>query len=244
MGYDGLLQEAGTWTRWTFFVPNWGVDVFLGLGMTASLGVLTGYKRRPCAIFIWLSLVLIFARNALIKNVATDYVGWLLLASVFVPTSESIAGASPNKDEEFSVPPILLTGAWFVLTSTYTMSGLYKLSSEFWRTGLAVGIILNSYVGRAGSINEMICQMPWLTYLMTWSVVFFETVAFVFFFKKAWRWALWLATALMHASIGVLTTMSDLSMSVLLFHLFLLDPKWIEWIILKKRRHSRLYSNA
>ena len=65
--------------------PGFVVAVVIAAA-AASLLFLAGVADKWAAFFLWLVLASLFGRNPLIANPSLPYVGWMLLAHLFIPS--------------------------------------------------------------------------------------------------------------------------------------------------------------
>ena len=89
---EGVLGEASA-SPLIYLFPNIltlldspiFITLFLSVGAFSSLLFIIGWWDRLAAIVLWYVLACLFGRNPLISNPGLPYVGWLLLAHVFIP---------------------------------------------------------------------------------------------------------------------------------------------------------------
>ena len=65
----------------------WAVGALLAAGALSAVLLALGRYDRPAAVVAWYVLACLFTRNPLIANPALPFVGWMLLAHVFVPAA-------------------------------------------------------------------------------------------------------------------------------------------------------------
>jgi predicted DCC family thiol-disulfide oxidoreductase YuxK len=118
--------------------------------------------------------------------------------------------------------------AWGVLAAGYSYSGYTKLISPSWMDGTAVRHVLESPLARPGMIRELLLSLPApvhaaLTYGALGLELFFLPLAV---FRRA-RPILWTGLLAMHFSLIALVDFADLSLGMVMIHLFTFDPGWI-----------------
>ena len=189
-----------------------------------SVGFALGFARRLAAVLIWAGLVMLLHRNNLTHNVSLPYLGWLLLASTLVPTGEG--GGFSRRDPDWAFPKALLLGAWVVFGVSYTLGGWVKLQRPEWWTGDALGYVFERPITHA-PVAYLASLLPEPTLrLASWGSAGLEGVAAAMILLPSTRLVAW--WGLTGLQLGILATMdlAELSVAVLLFHLFLYDPTW------------------
>lgn len=221
---DGVLADASL--NFTHgLLPNplehWDSPAFVAgfLWALLALSVLftLGIGWRICALLLWYGWACLFNRNNLISNPSLAYIGLLLLFCALLP---------PIKHWKF--PPVLFGIAWMLLAVGYTFSGAVKCSSPSWLDGTAMLHVVNNPLARPGFFRDAFLSLPlWVIKLSTWGSLALE-VSFVLLclHRRTRLWA-WLATSAMHLSILLMIDFADLSFGMLMFHLFVFDPRWL-----------------
>jgi predicted DCC family thiol-disulfide oxidoreductase YuxK len=198
-----------------------------GFAIIASLMFMLGHFDRAAAIFIWFILACYFARNPLITNPALPYLGWLLLAHVFMPKLDVLELKTAN-EESWQVRRNIFYAAWIILALSYSYSGYTKLLSASWFSGETIGIVLNNPLARDHFLNELILSLPvGYLQLLTWFVLYVELLfAPLSIFKKLRPW-LWSAMLFVQVGFLIFLDFADLTIPMLLFHLLTFDARWL-----------------
>jgi hypothetical protein len=119
---------------------------FLAAAAVASLLFCVGYRDKWAAAFIWFTLACLFGRNPLIANPSLPYVGWMLLAHLFIPAAPYGSWAARGRtdpDNGWRMPAPIFLAAWIVLALSYSYSGYTKLFSPSWVDGTNVAHVLD-----------------------------------------------------------------------------------------------------
>ena len=129
----------------------------------ASIFFLVGYLDKWAAVYIWFILACLFGRNPLIANPSLPYVGWMLLAHLFIPAApygslEARNRSDPGGDWQF--PTKLFLAAWIVLALSYSYSGYTKLLSPSWVSGENVAYVLNNPLALDYLLRELFLLVP------------------------------------------------------------------------------------
>lgn len=193
---------------------------FLAFLSFLSLLLMLGIGRRSIlCVFLWLGFASLLNKNILISNPGLAYVGWLLLACALIPSGEKW-----SSDAQWAIPLELKLGAWLLMALGYTVSGVDKLvRCESWRNGTALVYVLSGPLGRDNLLVNLLIKSPMLMHLLTWGALSLEISFLPLCLTKRGRQCAWLAMVLMH--VGVIATIDflDLTLGVLMIHLFTLD---------------------
>ena len=196
-----------------------------------SVSFALGYKDRIAALVIWYLAACLFTRNPLISNPSLPYVGWMLLAHATLPRApfgslEARGRADPAGD--WRLPGGVFLAAWLVLMLGYSYSGYTKLVSPSWVDGSALGRVLENPLARDNLVTRGLLELPaGLLALMTWGALGLELLAAPLALSKRLRPWLWLALVSMHLGLILCIDFAELSLAMLLMHLFCFDPAWI-----------------
>jgi hypothetical protein len=233
----GVLPEASA-SPLIYLFPNLlaVVDsptvVTIMLGIAAGLSVLfaVGWYDRVAALALWYVWACLFGRNPLIANPSIPFVGWLLLAHVFLPPAPygSLAARQrPDLAAQWRMSPAIFAAAWIVMAVGYSYSGYTKLISPSWRDGTAIMRVLDNPLARPGWLRESLLSLPeWTLHAATWAAVAGElTFAPLALFRRLRPW-LWGMMLLMHLSLIAIIDFADLSLGMVMIHLFTCDPAW------------------
>lgn len=207
-------------------LPGPAITTFIvGLAAMSILFTL-GFWRKPAAFLLWFGFTALFHRNNLISNPSIPYVGLLLILSLLVPSGEPWSRGERNRD--WGMPKWVFRTAWILMAAGYSFSGFTKLSSPSWVDGSAMRHLLENPLSRPGWIRELMLSLPeGFLSLMTWG-----TLAAELLFVPLALWArsrpwIWLSMVLMHIGILGVVDFADLSLGMLMIHLFTFDPAWL-----------------
>jgi hypothetical protein len=110
----------------------------------------------------------------------------------------------------------------------YTYSGYAKLVSPSWLDGTAVARVLDNPLARPGLVRTVLLALPDAALRScTWAVLALE-LAFaplaLIRRLRPWLWSLMLA---MHLGLILVIDFADLSLGMVMLHVFTCDPGWI-----------------
>src|SRR5262249_54671520 len=173
----------------------------------------------------------LFGRNPLISNPSIPLIGWMLLAHLFLPPAPYGSLAARGRVDPgggWRMPPAIFAAAWIVMALAYSYSGYTKLVSPSWRDGTALSRMLDNPLARPRWLRETLLLLPpWFLHLGTWAALFLElSFAPLALLRRLRPW-LWGAMLLMHLSLIALVNFADLSLGMVMVHLFTFDPGWI-----------------
>lgn len=231
---SGVLGDPSMLPTWPWF-PN---PLFLveappfARGFVAVLGVLgillaCGVRASAVAVLLWFGGACLVTRNVFIRNPGMPYVGWMLLAVPFVETAASSIRTS-GAGRRGPIPAILMLGAWGLLAVGYTLSGLHKLQSPSWQDGTALARLFENPLARPTLFGAWVQSLPEdVLRCATWGTLALEVLAVPFaFFRRTRPW-MWTAFMLMHVGIMLSVDFVDLTLGMVMIHLFVFDPAWI-----------------
>ena len=235
---DGMLPDARQSPLFGVFAnifrladtPGFVVAVVI-TAAAASLLFLAGVADKWAAFFLWLVLASLFGRNPLIANPSLPYVGWMLLAHLFIPSAPYGSWAArgrPDPGGDWRFPAAVFLAGWIVLALSYSYSGYSKLLSPSWVSGDAVGYVLENPLARDYFLRDFLLWLPpILVMLVTWGILYVELLfAPIVLFRRARPW-MWSAMLVVQFGFAFLLNFADLTIAMLLFHLFTFDPAWV-----------------
>lgn len=197
-----------------------------------------GIARRTMAVLLWYGWACLFHRNVLISNPSIPYIGLILLLSSFVPATEawrvrlfqSKRTVRSAGDMEFYMPMAVFVTAWVLMAAGYTFSGIVKLYSPSWVDGSAFLHVLNNPLARTGWFRDAVLALPTLVLQgSTWLTLAIEIFCAPLMLWRTTRPYIWLITVFMHITLMGLVSFAELSIGMLLLHLFTFDSRWKIW---------------
>ncbi len=231
-GKDGVMPDPALNPAHGLF-PNpldlplsGGVLTAITVGLAVvSLLFAAGQWRRTAAVVLWFGWTALFHRNNLIANPSLPYVGLLLVLTLLVPTGEPWSRGPRNTD--WAMPKWVFRSAWILMAAGYTFSGITKLPSESWTDGSAMRFLLENPLARPGWIRDLMLALPdGVLRLMTWGTLAAELLFLPLALWSRSRPWIWLTLVGMHLGILAVVDFADLSLGMLMLHLFTFDPAW------------------
>jgi predicted DCC family thiol-disulfide oxidoreductase YuxK len=207
------------------------VTALLVIATVLSLLFAVGWHDRLAAGLLWYVLACLHGRNPLIANPSLPFVGWMLLAHVALPAAPYGSWAArgrPDPRGVWRMPRAIAGAAWIVMALAYSYSGYTKLVSPSWLDGTAVRRVLENPLARPGVLHDALLAAPdWFLALQTWGAMgaelLFAPLA-LFARLRPWLWGLLLA---MQLGLLGLIDFADLSLGMVMLHLFTFDPAWV-----------------
>jgi predicted DCC family thiol-disulfide oxidoreductase YuxK len=190
------------------------VLVFLTL---CSGALVWGRYVRVLSLILWVGWAALLSRSPFIANPSIPFIGLLLLCFAALP-----------KEPRPEVTRYLWTGVWVIMALSYSISGFHKLGSPSWVDGSALSILTANPLARDYVVTDTLAQLPhWLSRAMTWGALALEILFAPLAFLPRLRPWIWAAMGAMHLGILTLVSFADLTLGMLLLHLFTLDERWI-----------------
>ena len=252
----GLLPDASTSPLIHLF-PNvlavWDspafVTVLVILGALLSILLALGWHDRVAAVALWYIWACLHGRMPLITNPGLPFVGWMLLAHACLPPAPRGSLAARGRSDlaaAWRMPEDIYLVAWIVMSLGYTFSGYTKLVSPSWLDGTALARVLENPLARPGPVREMLLALPDdVLRLGTWLALGLELCFAPLALVRRVRPWLWGAMLLMHLGLVVVIDFADLSLGMIIPHLFTFDPGWLAMIGRGHfRRNTRLASES
>ncbi len=209
----------------------WIAVLLVASGVPAAVAFAAGRWDRLMAGWMLLVLISVFTRNPLIANPAMPYVGFMLLTHLAVPRApygslEALGRADPAGG--WHLPRAVFTAGVVVLAVSYSYSGLTKLWSETWVAGDTIRLVLQNPLARDWVLRDVFLAAPEaLLQVLTWFVLYVELLFAPLYLIKRLRPWLWGAMLAVQLGFLLLLRFPDLTLPMLLFHLFTFDPRWV-----------------
>ena len=214
----------------------------LGVCSIASLMILLGWKRRVGAMILWPCVMWLFNRNKLTDSPEYGFINWLIFVSIFIPSGEGCA--LDKEDPDWKFPPIFYWGGWIVLTVGYFAAGIkkYQLHDVTWINGTAMYYVLAKDNARWAWFGNFFDSIPLvLFYPLTWGGMYLEIFAPLFALFRKTRIAWWIVSTLTHFLLLFFVNLAEVSLGMILFHLFLLDENWLPAFSINHRKYSLFF---
>jgi hypothetical protein len=244
----GVLADARL--NFTYgILPNplehYGSPIFVSAFLIAlailAVAFAIGFYRRTAAVLLWFGWACLFNRNNLINNPSIPYIGLLLLLSIVVPTGESLA--FKRQDPFWRFPVMAYWAAWFLMAAGYSFSGWMKLSSPSWIDGSALAHVLNNPLARPGLFRDLFLALPPpFLHTLTWATLAAE---FLFLPLSLWpttRVLIWSAMVAMNVAILFAINFADLTVGMLMIHVFTFDPSWFSIRFVERKYNSPAFA--
>lgn len=197
-----------------------------------SLMLALGWRDRAAAAALWYLWACLFGRNPLIANPGLPYIGLLLLVHACLPRApygslERRGASDPGGD--WRMPQELYAVVWILMALGYSYSGYTKLVSPSWFDGTALAHVLNNPLARPGVLRDWLLGLPpALLQAATWGALALELgFAPLALFRRLRPW-LWGVMLTMHLGLIALIDFADLSLGMVMLHLFTFDPGWVK----------------
>jgi len=213
------------------------IRIFLASLVLCSIMFTIGLFRRIVSLIIFYGWISLLNRNPLISNPSLGYIGWILLACALIPKGDRLGFLLTKSQREteyknkniWQVPDVIYYGFWIVMSISYVASGLHKLQCESWLDGTALYYIFTGpLVRKDNMIVKFLLNYPFLIKILTIKSLFLE-ISFLFlgtFYRT--RKSYWIAFMGFHLGILATVNFADLTVGMLLAHLFTFDASWFK----------------
>lgn len=209
------------------------VTLFISVMALLSFFVTVGFYRRISSLILWYGWACLFHQNNLILNPGLPMVGWLLLALAIIPKGEGWGIEKGNTN--WYMPPILYWGAWIIAGVAYTISGIDKAMAPSWQDGSAITHLLNNPLARDYYIRDFLLSTPeFFRQILTWFTLALEIFFGLLVIFSRTRMLAWFMIMAMHIGILMVVDFPDLTLGVMMLHLFAFDGRWFK--VEKKER--------
>ncbi len=203
------------------------VSAFLVVHILASLALAAGVARRMAAIVVWYGFACMVHRNPGVMNPAIAFLGWICLASTLIPLGEGWTWKERGPQSNWYFPRSLWRGAWMILALGYSVSGYAKLDSPTWVDGSALGLVVDMPHAARHPLADLVLSFPaWLMQLATWAALAGELLFAPLCVHWSGRSVAWSIMTLMHVVLLVLMNFREISVAMLLVHVFTFDTRW------------------
>ncbi len=199
----------------------------LVLLLLPAAGFMLGWRRQLCAILLWYGWACLFNRNVLTSNPSLSYVGLLLMLTVLIPAAEPFS-LRKARNSEWVFPAWVFWCAWWLMAIGYTFSGLVKLQSPSWVDGTALYHLADNPLSRNTHLRLLLLSWPLVVLkILTWSALAVEILFLPLSFTRKGRALAWLGMVGIHLGILLVIDFTDLTLGMLMLHLFTFDPDWL-----------------
>jgi predicted DCC family thiol-disulfide oxidoreductase YuxK len=210
----------------------WFVELVTGSAALASLFFIVGKHDKVAALWMWFVLACLFGRNPLIANPSMPYLGFMLLAHLFIPSAPygSLAAyGRPDAGSGWKMPRDVFFATWIVLALSYSYSGYTKLMSPSWVSGDNINYVLNNPLARDYFLRDFMLWLPPVCLkVLTWSVLYLELAFAPLALSKRLRPFIWGGMLFIQLGFAFMLNFFDLTAAMLLFHLLTFDPSWVK----------------
>lgn len=227
LGSEEANPFRGSWPNPLFLEGShhW-ITALLITATLASLSFTLGFFRRSISVFLCITDSWLFTANPLITNPSLGYMGMLLLLCAVIPRGEAFSLS--KRSENWEMPYFVSFTAWFLLAAGYSFSGIIKLSSPSWKDGSALQHLLENPLARPGFMRDAMLSLPdGFLMTMTWGVLLLEVIFLGLVVFKKTRFLAWSLMLLMHIGIMAIVDFADLSVGMIMVHLFTFQRSWL-----------------
>lgn len=233
---SGLGEDAGQLLG-AWEVP--AVHALVVTGLVAALGLLVRRFTRACAVVGMVVFLLLRELNWWIAwSPESAFVVWSLLMLIVIDRSSLPSERGKGVD-------LLCIRLFFVFTLLqYAVFGYQKIvENGTWMTGDALLNILRISPFARPWFGGLFDHVPDIVLTsFTYGSMALELVAPLFYFSRTTRELFWVLITAMHVMLLVFTALTEISLAMIVSHLFLLDYRWriVVWASSLADRLARL----
>ena len=210
------------------FDPSYRVDLRVcGFVLCLlSISYMLGWHRRLVALGLWYGWACLSNRVIAGTIPSEGYVGWLLLASLVIPSGEPL---SFNRRQLWKMPPAIYVTAWILLAVGYSISGWDKLKSPSWINGSALKFVFETPIAHEWWMRDLLLRLPESVFQMgTWvSLWLGETLFAPLCLWIPTRILVWSFMVFLHITVLSFLDIPSVSCAMLLIHFFVFDANWL-----------------
>lgn len=247
------LNRAVIWSLFTYTDNAYFHAALLMIYGVSLFGLLIGFRARQCALVASVLMMALLDKNLDAHSNAERLAGLLLLWSAFLPTTRywsfeaalnpDNSGAKNDQDCRRGPWPIIpLIAIKFQIIVIYLHAGLFKLDSNVWISGRAMGDLSKDQVFATSRMEWLMNHLNFDTqYALAWSVIIFQLVFSLMIYAPVYR-NLFRALAILGAAATHLGFLIFLQIHMFPFICFcylviLMPDSWFDRA-LKKRREK------
>ncbi len=230
--YSGAGVFGNTITITLFpniLIFNDSASFVYGLGVLSVLlsgCIVLGWNRPLAAGILWYIHACFFGYNFLTEDPTLAFIGLLLLMLVVIPTGEPLSFSRRNSS--WQMPFFVFWGMLFLVGLGYTVSGIDKFSGTSWLDGSAMYYMYDMTIAYDNWLVSLLRQQPdWMTALQTWFAAGCMTVALPALLWNKTRLLMWIFLTGMFIFMTLTHNLLQVTLGMLLVHLFIFDPQWI-----------------
>lgn len=199
----------------------WMASSLVVLGLLSGCVIAHGTGSRIAALLAYYVWACLFGRNPLIANPSLPYVGLMLLVVTCVD-EEKLERQRPEGTRHTRL-------LWIAMAMGYSYSGLTKLHSPSWADGEALFYVLESPLARPSVLRDFVVSLPSaLLHAASFAALALEVCFLPLALSSRARPWLWGAMLSLHLALIALVQFADLSLAMVLLHVFTFDPTWFE----------------
>ena len=219
---------------WLSYFPVWLLTfdqsstlslLFSAAAMSSSL-LVARVAVRFQAFLLWAISCWLFNRNPFSDSPEYGFINWLLIGLMIVPHVGS------RIDRCRRLRSIQIAG-WVTLSLSYFYAAITKLTlgDSSWLNGDAVYLILTQDNSRRLWFGSFFESIPKLIFSpITFLILSLQLLGPILIGFRSTRLIWWISMTTMHIGALAVSNLNQLSLGMLLFHLFLFEERWLQKI--------------
>jgi len=202
-----------------------------GAGSSALFAL--GLRDRFASLIVLYLGTCLFAMNPLISNASTPFLGWILLAHVFLPSrpyGSWDARGRVDPGAGWRMPAPIYTSGWIALALGYLYDGAARLGILSWSDWSALLHALINPFAEQNALGDLALYPPEMISFATWIVLALEIgFAPLAILPKVRPW-LWSTLLVIQLSLLALGRFEEFGAAIVMLHFFTFDPAWIKGV--------------
>lgn len=203
----------------TFIRSQW-IKIPLLSGLICSVFFSLDCFRKPAALIMIVTIVVIAQTNPYAIRVVHGYITWILFATLFIPSGEGSFLRKKASSSKWTLPYSVQLPILLVLAASISFSGISKMLTPLWYNGTAMELFMEN--PRFNWIlAKYLNEIPYFSHASTYAVFIIEAAFFPFYLIPKTRFIAWLVLLLLLIGFFVLMHIYIVAMIMLIILYFL-----------------------
>ena len=226
-----LLSHFVQLSLWAWDLPSGLVLAVTLIAVVASLLFIVGIADKWAALFLGFALVFLYGLNPALPKASVTPLVWMLLAHLLMrkaPYGSLAARGRPDPGAGWRFPFPLVLGTWLLLAWSYLLAGHSLTFSPPTVAGVLLSDVFpDPYLRDYVSPDFLTLLPPFLVEALELKAMLVGYLFALFLMFDRIRVWFWCALFAMQLCLALLPGFAEVSIVLLLLHLFAFDPGWI-----------------
>lgn len=159
-------------------------------------------------------------------HIGTQTFLMLILFATIIPIPNKIL--DNERDDKIYTQPLIFLALWINFVGYYFYSGLTKIVTYGWYSGLLIPLMDTHPLMRQGIFLEIFKSTPFVVKkIVTWYIAFGELIAPLALISFWLRKKIWICIIIIQLGLLFFMNLSDVSVIMIIYSIILFDPDWI-----------------